>query len=257
MTLSHAGYVKARSSRRVPGAAARRAGADGHPDEAGGLRRPAVHRPHPRHAAVLLGSRPRLLAQGLRGAAGRGGGPRHPDRESPAPRGRRAHQRGAPGARLRPGRLRVHGDAGGDRQEDRARRVLAPAFERDHRGASRRRRLPRRCGAHRRGARHHAVLERGQGDPLRGARGAGDGPHVAGGARHPARRCGECVVALIVSGPGQVLSVTENGFGKRTPVGEFRVQQRGGLGLIAIKTSARNGVRGGCAAGRRTTTRWC
>ena len=52
---------------------------------------------------------------------------------------------------------------------------------------------------------------------------------------------GERVVALIVSGPGQVLSVTENGFGKRTPVEEFRVQQRGGLGLIAIKTSARNG----------------
>ena len=52
---------------------------------------------------------------------------------------------------------------------------------------------------------------------------------------------GESVVALIVSGPGQVLSVTENGFGKRTPVEEFRIQQRGGLGLIAIKTSARNG----------------
>ena len=51
----------------------------------------------------------------------------------------------------------------------------------------------------------------------------------------------ERVVALIVSGPGQVLSVTENGFGKRTPVEEFRVQQRGGLGLIAIKTSERNG----------------
>ena len=53
---------------------------------------------------------------------------------------------------------------------------------------------------------------------------------------------GEQVVALIVSGPGQVLSVTENGFGKRTPIEEFRLQQRGGLGLIAIKTSARNGA---------------
>ena len=52
----------------------------------------------------------------------------------------------------------------------------------------------------------------------------------------------ERVVALIVSGPGQVLSVTENGFGKRTPVHEFRLQQRGGLGLIAIKTSTRNGA---------------
>ena len=38
-----------------------------------------------------------------------------------------------------------------------------------------------------------------------------------------------------------MLSVTENGFGKRTFVDEFRLQQRGGKGLIAIKTSTRNG----------------
>ena len=51
----------------------------------------------------------------------------------------------------------------------------------------------------------------------------------------------ERVISLIVAGAGQVLSVTENGFGKRTPVDEFRLQQRGGKGLIAIKTSTRNG----------------
>ena len=51
----------------------------------------------------------------------------------------------------------------------------------------------------------------------------------------------ERVITLIVAGAGQVLSVTENGFGKRTTVGDFRIQQRGGKGLIAIKTSARNG----------------
>ena len=38
-----------------------------------------------------------------------------------------------------------------------------------------------------------------------------------------------------------VLSVTENGFGKRTKVGEYRLQHRGGRGIINIKTSARNG----------------
>ena len=38
-----------------------------------------------------------------------------------------------------------------------------------------------------------------------------------------------------------VLSVTENGFGKRTKVGEYRLQHRGGSGIINIKTSARNG----------------
>lgn len=38
-----------------------------------------------------------------------------------------------------------------------------------------------------------------------------------------------------------VLSITENGFGKRTKVGEYRVQHRGGSGIINIKTSDRNG----------------
>ena len=54
---------------------------------------------------------------------------------------------------------------------------------------------------------------------------------------------GERVISLIVAGGarGQVLSVTANGFGKRTSVGEFRPQGRGGKGLIAIKTSSRNG----------------
>jgi DNA gyrase subunit A len=38
-----------------------------------------------------------------------------------------------------------------------------------------------------------------------------------------------------------VLSITENGFGKRTKVGEYRLQHRGGQGIINIKTSERNG----------------
>ena len=36
-------------------------------------------------------------------------------------------------------------------------------------------------------------------------------------------------------------AVTENGYGKRTPVGEYRIQGRGGQGVINIKTSRRNG----------------
>jgi DNA gyrase subunit A len=51
----------------------------------------------------------------------------------------------------------------------------------------------------------------------------------------------ERVISLILAGSGQVLSVTANGFGKRTPVEEFRIQRRAGMGLIAIKTSPRNG----------------
>ncbi len=38
-----------------------------------------------------------------------------------------------------------------------------------------------------------------------------------------------------------VLSVTENGYGKRTKVGEYRLQHRGGQGIINIKTTERNG----------------
>jgi DNA gyrase subunit A len=38
-----------------------------------------------------------------------------------------------------------------------------------------------------------------------------------------------------------LLSVTGNGYGKRTPLDEYRVQKRGGKGLITIKCSSRNG----------------
>jgi DNA gyrase subunit A len=38
-----------------------------------------------------------------------------------------------------------------------------------------------------------------------------------------------------------ILSVTENGYGKRTDVGEYRLQSRGGKGVINVKTTARNG----------------
>jgi DNA gyrase subunit A len=50
------------------------------------------------------------------------------------------------------------------------------------------------------------------------------------------------VVALeVVAEGGTVLTVTENGFGKRTALGEYRLQSRGGKGIINIKTSGRNG----------------
>ena len=38
-----------------------------------------------------------------------------------------------------------------------------------------------------------------------------------------------------------VLSVTENGFGKRTPIEEYRKTNRGGQGVANIECSARNG----------------
>jgi DNA gyrase subunit A len=39
-----------------------------------------------------------------------------------------------------------------------------------------------------------------------------------------------------------VLTITENGFGKRTPVSEYRLQGRGGKGIISVKTTERNGL---------------
>ena len=38
-----------------------------------------------------------------------------------------------------------------------------------------------------------------------------------------------------------ILTITEGGYGKRTPVGEYRVQGRGGKGIISVKTTERNG----------------
>ena len=38
-----------------------------------------------------------------------------------------------------------------------------------------------------------------------------------------------------------LVSVTETGYGKRTSLDEYRVQSRGGKGIITIKTGGRNG----------------
>ena len=39
-----------------------------------------------------------------------------------------------------------------------------------------------------------------------------------------------------------ILTVTECGYGKRTPVTEYRIQGRGGKGIISVKTTERNGL---------------
>jgi DNA gyrase subunit A len=38
-----------------------------------------------------------------------------------------------------------------------------------------------------------------------------------------------------------ILSVTENGYGKRTPADDYRLTNRGGKGVINVKTTERNG----------------
>jgi DNA gyrase subunit A len=50
------------------------------------------------------------------------------------------------------------------------------------------------------------------------------------------------VISLIIGTEGTVLNITENGYGKRTRLEEFPCHNRGGQGVIAIQTSARNGA---------------
>jgi len=52
---------------------------------------------------------------------------------------------------------------------------------------------------------------------------------------------GHEVIGLTIIHDGLILTATENGYGKRTPVDDYPVQGRGGQGVIAIQTTARNG----------------
>ncbi|MGB9430169.1 MAG: DNA gyrase subunit A [Gammaproteobacteria bacterium] len=51
----------------------------------------------------------------------------------------------------------------------------------------------------------------------------------------------EQVIGLVIVGEGDILTATENGYGKRTPAAEYPVQGRGGQGVISIQTTERNG----------------
>lgn len=53
---------------------------------------------------------------------------------------------------------------------------------------------------------------------------------------------GQRVISLIIAEPDcTVLTATENGFGKRTPIEDYVVKGRGGVGVISIQTTDRNG----------------
>lgn len=53
----------------------------------------------------------------------------------------------------------------------------------------------------------------------------------------------DVVIAMdVIRRDAAVLTITENGYGKRTPVEGYSVIHRGGQGVINIKTSGRNGV---------------
>jgi len=65
---------------------------------------------------------------------------------------------------------------------------------------------------------------------------------TAMGVRGMRQGADDRIIGMEVLSHGQTLfTVTENGFGKRTSIDEYPVQRRGGMGVISIKTSKRNG----------------
>jgi DNA gyrase subunit A len=67
----------------------------------------------------------------------------------------------------------------------------------------------------------------------------GRGAHGVKGAD---LRGDDVIVDMVVTQEtSSLLTVCENGFGKRTGLDDYRPQNRGGLGLINIKTTDRNG----------------
>ncbi|HEY8378868.1 MAG TPA: DNA gyrase subunit A [Nannocystis sp.] len=67
---------------------------------------------------------------------------------------------------------------------------------------------------------------------------------TARGVRGQDLREGDSVVSMTVLEPsdtGSILTMCAKGYGKRTPAGDYKVQNRAGLGIITIKVSGRNG----------------
>ena len=64
----------------------------------------------------------------------------------------------------------------------------------------------------------------------------------AGGVRGIKQTEGQRVIALLVLGEGHVLTASETGYGKLTPLEDFPLHGRGGQGVIALQTTERNGA---------------
>jgi len=65
---------------------------------------------------------------------------------------------------------------------------------------------------------------------------------AAGGVKGITLKRNDLVVDMVVIRPGMsLLTVCENGYGKRTDIEEYRLQKRGGSGIINIKATERNG----------------
>ena len=64
----------------------------------------------------------------------------------------------------------------------------------------------------------------------------------ARGVRGMNVRDDQAVIGMVVAqAGGDILTVTANGYGKRTPLADYPLRGRGGMGVISIQTTARNG----------------
>ncbi len=62
------------------------------------------------------------------------------------------------------------------------------------------------------------------------------------GVRGIRLRADQCVIAMIIAhAQGTILTATANGYGKRTPIEEYRQTARGAQGVISIRVNERNG----------------
>ncbi len=65
---------------------------------------------------------------------------------------------------------------------------------------------------------------------------------TACGVKGIALASGDAVVSMaVVEREGTLLTVTDKGYGKRSRLEDYRLQSRGGKGLVNIKTTKRNG----------------
>ncbi len=64
---------------------------------------------------------------------------------------------------------------------------------------------------------------------------------VARGVRGMRLGEGDSVIALIISNEGHILTVSENGFGKCTPMDDYPLRGRGGQGVLALRRTDRTG----------------
>lgn len=65
---------------------------------------------------------------------------------------------------------------------------------------------------------------------------------TARGVRGVRLKSGQAMISLIVvNGEGAILTATERGYGKRTALNEYPLAGRGGMGVISIQVSDRNG----------------